>query len=97
MAYSLKRGSKEAYSSVVLRDVTSQGHWEIPALTVPVNEGSISPQLPASACARHSSKQHLSHHIASLLPGAGSCLLWETLCCWWATYIFLLFETLQEL
>lgn len=62
MAYSLKRGSKQAYHSVVLRDISSLGHWKMSALTVPVIEGSFSPQLPASACDRHSSKQH---HLTS--------------------------------
>lgn len=36
------------------------------ALTMPVIEGSISPQLPPSACDRHSFKQHhLTSHSQS--------------------------------
>lgn len=71
MAYSFKKGSKEAYHSMVLRDISSLGHWKVSALKVPLIEGSVSPQLPASAFGRHSSKQH--HPTSHSQPSA---------CCW---------------
>lgn len=58
MAYSLEKRSKETYNFVVLRDGSYLGHCKMSALEVSVIEGSINPQLPASAFDRHSSKQH---------------------------------------
>lgn len=98
MVYSLKKGPKEAYHFVVLRNIPSLGHWKESALKVSVIEGSVSPQLPAPALCRHRSEQHhLTSHSHSLLPAAGCSLLWDILCWWWATCIFVLFESLEGL
>lgn len=98
MAYPLKKGSKEAYHFMVLRDVSSLGHRKAEsALKVSVIEGSISPQLPASAFDRHSSMQH--HLISHSQSSAWCCILSHVGDpCWcWATYIFLPFESFQGL